>query len=73
MALVVSEISGRGRSSAVRAMIPASPRRSSGSPPVNLISRIPSSSTPTRISRTTSSSVSCSGAGSQSRPSGGMQ
>jgi hypothetical protein len=58
MALVVSEISGRGRSSAVRAMMPASPRRSSGSPPVNLTSRIPSSSTPIPMSRTTSSSVS---------------
>ena len=49
------------------------PRRSSGSPPVNLTSHMPSSSTPTRMSLITSSSVSCSGAGSQSRPSGGIQ
>ncbi len=73
MPLVVSEISGRGRSAAVRATMPASPRRSSGSPPVNLTSRMPSRSTATRISRTISSSLSTSGFGSQSSPSGGMQ
>ena len=38
---VVSEISGRGRSSAARAMMAGRPRRSSGSPPVNRISVMP--------------------------------
>ena len=71
--LVVSEISGLGRSAAVRATMSGSPRRSSGSPPVNRISVIPSDSTPILASRTTSSSVSSSGRGSQSRPSAGMQ
>jgi hypothetical protein len=71
--LVVSEISGRGESEAVAAMIETRSRRSSGSPPVNLTSRMPSVSTPIRTSRTTSSPVSTSGAGSQSRPSAGMQ
>jgi hypothetical protein len=73
MAFVVREISGRGRSAAVRATMPTRPRRSSGSPPVNLTSRMPSRSTATPISRITSSSVSSSGEGSQSSPSGGMQ
>ena len=73
MPLVVSEISGLGRSAAVSATMPDSPRRSSGSPPVNRISVMPSSSTPIRTSRTSSSSVSSVGRGSQSRPSAGMQ
>ncbi len=70
---VVIEISGRGRSSAVRATMPGRPRRSSGSPPVNRISVMPRCCTPIRASRTTSSSVSSAGLGSHSRPSGGMQ
>ena len=73
MPLVVSDISGRGLSAEVRSMIDSSSRRSSGSPPVNRTSRMPSISTPIRISRTISSPVRTSGAGSQSRPSGGMQ
>ena len=60
-------------SSAQPAMIPSRPRRSSGSPPVNRTCRIPSSSTPMRTRRTTSSSVRVASEGSQSRPSGGMQ
>src|SRR5450756_1527470 len=71
--LVVSEISGRGPSAAVLVMMSARSRRSSGSPPVNLTSLMPSVSTPILSSRTISSPVSTSGAGSQSRPSGGMQ
>ena len=71
--LVVSEISGRGVRAAVLAMIDSSSRRSSGSPPVNRTSRMPRLVTPILISRTISSPVSTCGAGSQSRPSGGMQ
>ena len=73
MPLVVSEISGRGSSSAVAAMIAGRPRRISGSPPVNRTSVMPSRRTATQISRATSSSVSSAGPGSQSRPSAGMQ
>ncbi len=71
--LVVSEMSGRGSSAAVAAMMSARSGRSSGSPPVNLTSRMPSVSTPIVINRMISSPVSTSGVGSQSRPSGGMQ
>jgi len=70
-ALVVSDVSTP--STWVRATMSTSPRRSSGSPPVNRTSRMPRRCTPIVISRTTSSSVSVCSVGSQSRPSAGMQ
>jgi hypothetical protein len=73
MPLVVSEISGCGSSAAAAATRPVRPRRSSGSPPVNLTSVTPSRCTATAISRDTSPSVSSAGPDSQSSPSEGMQ
>ena len=73
MALVVSEISGRGRSSAVRATMPASPRRSSGSPPVNLTSRDAEQLDPDPDKPHHLVVGQLIGLGSQSSPSGGMQ
>ena len=61
--MVVSETSGRGRAPWCGATMSTRPRRSSGSPPVNRTSRMPSCSTPIRTSRTTSSSVSISSVG----------
>ena len=69
---MVIEISGRGRSAAIRATRSGTPRRSSGSPPVSLTSVTPSE-TAIRTSRMISSSVSSVSFGSQSSPSGGMQ
>ncbi|SKY27475.1 Uncharacterised protein [Mycobacteroides abscessus subsp. abscessus] len=48
-------------------------RRSSGSPPVKRMRRIPRSRTATVSTRTNSSVVNRSSDGSQSRPSAGMQ
>lgn len=64
---------GRGDRPAVAAMMAGRPGRSSGSPPVNRISVMPRLVTAMRMRRVTSSSVSRSGRGSQSRPSAGMQ
>ena len=61
------------RNAAVASTIRSSPRRSSGSPPVNRTSVTPRFSTAIRTSRFTSSSLSTSLPGSQSRPSAGMQ
>jgi hypothetical protein len=62
--LVVSEISGRGRSVAAAATRPARPRRGSGSPPVRRTSVIPSRYTAIAIRRAISPSVSSAGLGS---------
>ena len=66
-------VRGVGRSALVAAMMAGSPRRSNGSPPVNRTSWMPSRSTPMPMSRMSSSSVSVSSVGIQSRPSAGMQ
>ena len=70
--LVVIAICGRGSSAAMPATTSTIERRSSGSPPVSRICRTPSpTNTPT--TRSSSSSVSISGFGSQGSPSAGMQ
>ena len=72
-ALVVIEISRSGETARVPATMSTSPRRTSGSPPVNRTSRMPSRRTPMSIRRTISVSVSTLSSGSHSRPSAGMQ
>ena len=74
---VVSEVSTGAPfhvvSREVAATIPSRPLRRRGSPPVNRTSRTPSSWTPMRTSRTTSSSVRIPSPGIGSIPSAGMQ
>jgi hypothetical protein len=75
--LVVSAVPGvwpsAVRISAIAAMIEASEGRMSGSPPVRRTWVMPSRSTPMRISRISSSSVSSSSRCRQAIPPAGMQ
>jgi hypothetical protein len=71
-ALVVSDSSGRGRRPTSLPIRPATPARTSGSPPVSRIVRTPRS-TKMPASRRISSSVRTAWAGNQANPSAGMQ